>query len=146
MKPGRLPDGSSMKSARPISFASGRAPSAPSPSLRGAWQQGNALQIYPGTNTNTFVRYFWDSSSQSLRRTTKDPSDLITVAHSVSNAIVFTAEDYLGKVLTNNFNNRVIGIKLQFYELQYPRRALGPGNLYEFYQVNTKVTRRKISL
>jgi prepilin-type N-terminal cleavage/methylation domain-containing protein len=112
----------------------------------GAWQQGNALQIYPGTNTNTFVRYFWNSSDQSLKRITEDPLDLVTIAHAVSNSVVFTAEDFQGKVLTNNFNNRVIGVKLQFFELHYPRRAVGPGNLYEFYQISTKVTRRKISL
>src|SRR2546421_6171188 len=26
-------------------------------------QQGSAIQIYASTNTNTFVRYYWDSST-----------------------------------------------------------------------------------
>ena len=112
----------------------------------GQRQEGTALQIYPGTNTNTFVRYFLNPAEQSLQRVTENPAELITVAHSVSNMMIFTCENYLGQVLSNNFNNRVIGINLNFYELHYPRRAVGPGNLYEFYNIKTKVTRRKISL
>ena len=105
-------------------------------------QVGNAIQIYPTINTNSFIRYFWDSTDQKLKRATNDATEAYVVAHSISNQIVFTAEDYTGKVLTNNDNNRVIGLSLQFYQLQYPAVSIGPGNHYDYYQLRTKITRR----
>jgi len=105
-------------------------------------QVGNAIQIYPTINTNSFIRYFWDSTDQKLKRATNDAAEAYVVAHSISNQIVFTAEDYAGQVLTNNDNNRVIGLSLQFYQLQYPAVSIGPGNHYDYYQLRTKITRR----
>jgi hypothetical protein len=66
------------------------------------------------------------------------------VAHAISNQIVFTAEDYAGRILTNNENNRVIGLSLQFYQLQYPAIPIGPGNHFDYYQLRTKITRRAL--
>src|SRR5437660_472585 len=31
-------------------------------------QSGNSIQIYPDTDTNYFVRYFWDSYDQTVKR------------------------------------------------------------------------------
>jgi hypothetical protein len=58
--------------------------------------------------------------------------------------MVFTAEDYAGNVQLNNFNNRVIGVTLQFFQLQTPTVPIGPGCLYDFYQLRTKITRRAL--
>lgn len=107
-------------------------------------QKGSAIQIYPTTSTNTFVRYFWDSSDRKVKRTTDGASSVQVVVNSVSNEFVFTAEDYRGNILTNNENNRVIGLTFQFYQLQYPIVAIGPGKLYDFYQLRTKITRRTL--
>jgi hypothetical protein len=57
---------------------------------------------------------------------------------------VFAAEDHLGNVLTNSQNNRVIGLRLQFYQIAFPVVAVGPGNYYDFYQLRTRVTRRML--
>ena len=107
-------------------------------------QKGSAVQIYASTNTNFFVRYFWDASDRKLKRTTNGSSYLSVVANSISNDLVFTAEDYNGAVLTNNENNRVIGLTLQFFQLQYPSVSIGPGGYYDFYQLRTKITRRTL--
>jgi hypothetical protein len=107
-------------------------------------QVGNAIQIYPTVSTNGFVRYFWDASDSRLKRTTNGASYMAVVANSVSNQLVFTAEDAFGKVLTNNENNRVIGVTLQFYQLEYPSTKIGKGGLYDFYQLRTKITRRTL--
>ena len=107
-------------------------------------QAGSAIQIHPTTSTNTFVRYFWDIADNKLKRTTNGSSSVSVVAHSISNQMVFTAEDYKGTILTNNENNRVIGLTLQFYQLEYPAVAIGPGNYYDFYQLRTKITRRTL--
>lgn len=107
-------------------------------------QSGSAIQIHPTTNLNDFVRYFWDAADNKLKRTTNGATSVSVVAHAISNQLVFTAEDYRGVILTNNENNRVIGLTLQFYQLQYPSVSIGPGNYYDFYQLRTKITRRTL--
>ena len=107
-------------------------------------QAGNAIQIYPTANTNSFIRYFWDSTDQKLKRTTNGATEAHVVAHSISNQLVFTAENFKGQIVTNNENNRVIGLCLQFYQLQYPAVSIGPGNHYDYYQLRTKITRRAL--
>jgi hypothetical protein len=64
------------------------------------------------------------------------------VANFITNSTIFSSEDAFGNVLTNNQNNRVIALKLQFYQMQYPIVRIGPGNYYDFYQLSTKTTRR----
>lgn len=109
-----------------------------------ATQIGNSIQVYASTNLNTFIRYYWDSADQKLKRTTNATSYVQIVVNSISNQMVFTSEDYRGQVLTNNENNRVIGLTLQFYQLEYPYMQIGPGNYYDFYQLRTKITRRAL--
>jgi hypothetical protein len=110
----------------------------------GALQQGNAIQIYASTNTNYYARYYWDAADNKLKRTTNGATYTEIMANAVSNQWVFTSEDYSGNILTNNQNNRVIGITLQFYQIQYPVMDIGPGQYYDSYQVRTRITRRKL--
>lgn len=107
-------------------------------------QKGSAIQIYPSTDTNDFVRYFWDSGDKKLKRTTDATNSVAVVANSITNSLVFTAEDFQGNILTNNENNRVIGLTLQFYQIQYPIVLIGPGQYYDYYQLRTKITRRAL--
>jgi hypothetical protein len=58
--------------------------------------------------------------------------------------VVFTAEDAFGNVLSNNFNNRVIGVQLDFYHDHPAGRPAQGGFLYDYYQIKTKVTRRAL--
>lgn len=107
-------------------------------------QVGSAIQIYPTTNLTNFVRYYWDPADRKLKRTSDGLASVFVVANSVSNQLVFTAEDFSGRVLTNNYNNRVVGLTLQFYQIQYPIVPVGEGNYYDYYQLRTKITRRTI--
>ena len=107
-------------------------------------QLGSALQLYPTTNYNQFIRYFWDRADQKLKRTTNGMTSTYVVANSVSNEFVFRAEDHLGNLMSNNFNNRVIAMDLKFYQIQYPITPVGPGNYYDFYQLRCKFTRRTL--
>lgn len=107
-------------------------------------QKGNAIQICPTTNTSQFIRYYWDSADKKLKRTTDGSSSSLVVANAVSNQLIFTAEDHLGNVLSNNFNNRVIGMTLSFYQIQYPVTPVGPGNYYDYYQLRARITRRTL--
>lgn len=107
-------------------------------------QKGSAIQIYATTNTNDFVRYFWDPSDKKLKRTADGASAAFVVANSISNAVIFRAENHLGQVLTNNQNNRVIALELQFYQIAYPVVTIGPGQLFDYYQLRTRITRRAL--
>jgi prepilin-type N-terminal cleavage/methylation domain-containing protein len=107
-------------------------------------QQGSAIQIYPTASLTKYIRYFWDSSDNKLKRTTNGTSAVSIVANSITNSLVFTSEDHLGNILENNRNNRVIGLTLQFYQIQFPIVKIGPGQLYDFYQIRAKITRRSL--
>jgi len=103
---------------------------------------GNAMQVYASTNTNVWVRYFLDSSDQKLKRATNGASIATVIASSISNSVVFSAEDFTGKPLLNNSQDYVIGLNMQFYQLQYPAVEIGPGKFYDYYQLQTRVTPR----
>jgi len=110
----------------------------------GKAQAGNALQIYPTTNSTTFIRYFWDPSDSRFKRTTDGTASSIVVANFITNQVVFRAEDHLGNVLTTGQNNRVINLKLEFFQIQYPIVNIGPGGLFDYYKLETRITRRAL--
>ncbi|MBI1177227.1 hypothetical protein GC207_07280 [bacterium] len=110
----------------------------------GEVQAGNALQIYPTTNTASYIRYFWDSADSRFKRTTDAGGSSIVVANFISNQVVFRAEDHLGHVLTTGQNNRVIDLKLEFFQIQYPIVNIGPGGLFDYYKLETRITRRAL--
>lgn len=110
----------------------------------GSPQAGRALQIYPvANNTNLYIRYFLDTD-QKLKRVTSISSlqRPLVVAEYITNQTVFISEHFDGTVLTERENNRVIHVQLQFCQIQYPVTAVGKGGLYDFYQINTRITRR----
>jgi prepilin-type N-terminal cleavage/methylation domain-containing protein len=104
--------------------------------LDGETQEGAGLLIHPTTNNTSFVLYFVNPSDQTFRRTTSTPGSAIIVAESVTNSLVFRAQDHLGNVLTNNQNNRVIHVNLEFYQPKRHRQ------IADYYQLETSVTRR----
>jgi len=106
-------------------------------------QSGNAIQVYPTMATNNWIRYFKHTDNR-LHRMTNSASSVLVLANFITNNAVFTSENFNGQVLTNNENNRVIGLTMQFYQIQYPIIKIGTNELYDFYQVRTKVTRRTL--
>jgi prepilin-type N-terminal cleavage/methylation domain-containing protein len=107
-------------------------------------QIGNAIQLYPTTNPGVYVRYFLDTGDNALKRVVNGSTEPLIVAEAITNRLVFQAEDSRGNVLTNDRNNRVIRMTLEFYQLQYPMVRIGPGYLYDYYRLQTKMTRRSI--
>ncbi len=107
-------------------------------------QSGNGIQICLTTNTNTFIRYFVDNSSKSLKRVTNGSSLATTVATSITNTIAFAAEDYSGKRLTNEQNNCVVDVTLQFSRLENATVPMGSTNYFKSYQLKTKISRRTL--
>jgi prepilin-type N-terminal cleavage/methylation domain-containing protein len=103
---------------------------------------GNALQVYPGADTNEFIRYFLDSGAQELLRVTHEGGDPEILAQAVTNSVVFTGEDYTGRTLTNNRSSMVIGLLLEYAALEGTGMPLGPGELFKGHQVQGKFTWR----
>jgi hypothetical protein len=66
------------------------------------------------------------------------------VARFVTNQVGFAAEDYAGNVLNTDQNNRVVRMNLQFYQWEFPVARAGAGAYYDYYQLQTRMTRRTI--
>jgi hypothetical protein len=106
--------------------------------LDGETQQGAGLMIYPTTSTNNYVLYFLNANDQTFRRATEQANSAVILADSVTNLTVFTALDLAGNVQTNNQNNRVIHLTLEFYQ---PKRFMREANNYK---LETSVARRVV--
>jgi prepilin-type N-terminal cleavage/methylation domain-containing protein len=105
--------------------------------------QGNALQICPTTNTSAFIVYFRDPSDQKLKRCTNGAKTAVTVASSITNQIVFSAEDFGQHTLTNYQNGRtVVALSLKFCQLPFTTTTVGPKGLYDYFEVRTRITKR----
>jgi hypothetical protein len=106
-------------------------------------QVGNAVQIFPSTNANNYIIYYHDTDN-TVKKWDTTSKTLSTLANNVTNEFIFKATDYNGNTLTNNENNRVIEISLKFVQGKASKNASSYGGLHDFYQVQTKATRRRI--
>lgn len=105
---------------------------------------GNAIQIHPTSNTNIWIRYYVDLSDQTLKRVANNPASFETVANYITNKFPFAAEDYTGRVLNNDQNNRVIRMTLEFYQWEFASLNQGGSNSFDYYRIQTKVARRAL--
>jgi prepilin-type N-terminal cleavage/methylation domain-containing protein len=109
--------------------------------INGEAQSGGGIIIYPTTNTNTYTLYFVNPADLSLRRTVVrgvGASNTVTtvLASQITNSVVFSAQDYLGNILTSDQNNRVIHVRLDVF------RSKRFGTIADHYLLETSVTRR----
>ena len=105
---------------------------------------GNALQVCPTTNETKFTRFYLDTNDHCLKAITSTNNKPWVVATHVTNQMVFRAEDFRGIILTNERNSRVIRMTLEFYQWEYPIASAGPGGMYDYYRLQTRMTRRLI--
>jgi type II secretory pathway component PulJ len=105
-------------------------------------QRGTGLHINLTTDTNSYIRYFYNTNAGELRRIESGVSGYAVIANCLTNEMFFQAEDYKGNVLYDGSFNYVIRTTLQFYQYQYPLTKVGPGYLYDFYKLEFKCTRR----
>lgn len=114
------------------------------PIADGVAHVGNALQIYPTTNTANYIRYYMDTSAEQLKRITSSNTTAQVIANFATNQLAFAAEDFRGNVQTNNVNNRVIRLNLEFYQWEFPVASVGAGGMYDYYHLQTRIARRTI--
>src|SRR5208283_3001991 len=110
-------------------------------------QAGNAMLLYPSTNTNSWTLYYYDTVSNTLFRTNWDGTSVgdfrVATANPITNDNnIFTMQDYLGNVLSNATPYPVISIYLSFTKLQNPQIVIEPGSPVDFYQINSKIAPR----
>ena len=105
---------------------------------------GHALQINPNTNAAWWIRYYYQSDTSQLLRITSSNSAPQLIASYVTNAVLFSKEDYLGDVLTTDTGNSAIGVRLQFTQLSYPMTMIGTNNYFDYYQLQTRITKRAL--
>jgi len=115
----------------------------------GTNQTGNAIQVYRSdynatSNTNAYVRYYRDASTKQLIRKEGGSSVLDVTASSITNSTIFSAVGFTNNVLSNNDNNKVIAVDLEFYEIRYPIVQIGTNQMFEYYRVSTRITRRSL--
>jgi prepilin-type N-terminal cleavage/methylation domain-containing protein len=112
--------------------------------------QGNILQLALGFPTDTKrIRYELDLLSGELLRTayweggTGEPEEFRLIASGVSAAAgIFSKEDHLGRLLTNDMKRFVVGMRLQFSQLHPTTYPVEEGQRFEEYQLRTKVAFR----
>jgi prepilin-type N-terminal cleavage/methylation domain-containing protein len=119
-------------------------------SASGALHQGNAIQVYKTdwhatTNSNSWIRYYRDNTTSFVYRKPGPTAAPQLIAEYVTNAIVFRSTDHTGtNVMTEDDNNAILDVKLQFYQLRYPRVTIGTNQFFEFFQITSRIARRSI--
>jgi prepilin-type N-terminal cleavage/methylation domain-containing protein len=105
-------------------------------------QVGNALKICATTDTNVFVRYFLNTNDTTLERVTSLNVNPEILARGITNSAGFQSEDFRGNILTNNQNARVVRMILEFRKFEYAAANGGQKGLYDYYRLQTRITRR----
>jgi len=107
-------------------------------------QVGNAVQIFPATNTATVnaIVFYMNPTNPSLNMVSNGVDSV--EAKYVTNNNCFQAQDYQGNILTNYNNNPVIDVTLNFSQLAFPVGYVGgiATNAYDYYRLHTRITRR----
>jgi hypothetical protein len=110
---------------------------------------GNALQLSLTTDTNVFIRYYFETNGPStiqpngrLVRITSG-GEYLVCAQYLTNAsgtsMVFQAQNYLGTGALNDYQYKyVIDTLMEFYQFQFPKTYVGPGYYYDYYRIDLK--------
>jgi type II secretory pathway pseudopilin PulG len=121
----------------------------------GTPQIGNAMVIYTnnpnGQNTNYAIIYFVNTlasnvcSVQSISNNVQTSTLANNIIVWITNYYAFDAEDCSNNILTTYENNRLIHVKFQFSQWEYPLAGVGGGAMYDYYQLQTRVAPRIIN-
>ena len=121
----------------------------------GNLQIGNAVAVYPSNPNNAVTPtvatvYYMNPAMSNICSVIYSNSSVLTstistnIINYITNYYAFDLEDSFTNIqTTSGINNRVIHIKVQFAEWEFPLAGVGGQNaMYDFYQLQTRVTRR----
>jgi hypothetical protein len=110
--------------------------------------QGNAIQLNLTTDTNLYVRYWFDTNGPSTQPNGRlcryTSSGQFTIcAQYLTNAsgtsMVFQAQNYIGAGVLSDYQYKyVIDTLMEFYQYQFPKTIVGPGYYYDYYRIDLK--------
>ena len=110
-------------------------------------QVGNSLQISYTSYTNPTsydVRYWFDTNNAWLCRMVSGSTYPSIIASSLTNttgsSMTFRAEDYQGNLATDWLFKYVVVTTMEFAQYQYPLTKVGPGNYYNYYRIQFKIS------
>ena len=106
-------------------------------------QQGVALQLYPSSSTNVYIRYYFDATDNTLKRLDTN-STLTTITGLVSNSNVFTLQDNTGLTLSNRQDHSIVSVRLNFSSFASGGDVIGGVGHYTSYGVQTKIATRAV--
>jgi prepilin-type N-terminal cleavage/methylation domain-containing protein len=98
---------------------------------------GNALQVYPTTNSN-YLRFYLATNTTALYELNSTNPNLSLLASNVVNKTVFEAVNFQGNLLSGDQEHYAIQLTLQFAQLAYTV----PSNTYDYYTLQTEMTPR----
>jgi hypothetical protein len=109
---------------------------------------GNALQLSLTTDTNTFIRYYFETNgpftTQPNGRLCRMTSagEYKICAQCLTNAsgtsMIFSAQNYLGQQMSDYQYKYVIDTLMEFYQFQFPKTYVGAGYYYDYYRIEIK--------
>ncbi len=122
----------------------------------GSLQIGNALVIYTNNpnnqnTTNLGTIFFMNQQASNMCSVVVSNGTVMTATLAnnivvyITNYYVFDAEDAYTNTLTTYQNNRLIHVKFQFCQWEYPLAGVGGGAMYDYYQLQTRVAPRVIN-
>jgi|SRR6266850_3731088 len=111
-------------------------------------QQGNALQLSPTTDTNVWIRYYFETNGPALAnpngrlcRIGSDGSFRViseNLTNATPNSMTFYAENYRGTNVYDYNYKCVIVTFMEFCQFQFPKTTVGAGGYYDYYRVLLK--------
>ena len=114
--------------------------SAFTPLPMGTNQQGTALRLSMTTDTNQFYVYYFDTNACTLIRGHSGSGTTKVLARYLTNTMYFQAQRYNGQIQTDLNHKGVIDVVMQFCQYQYPITRIGPGNYYDYYKMELRLT------
>lgn len=99
---------------------------------------GNALEIYPGTNLNNYIRFYVVSSTSGLYEFNSTNNRVLLIASNIVDTTPFEAVDFQGNISSSSQEHYAIQMTLQFAQLDYTV----PSNTLDYYALETEMTPR----
>lgn len=115
------------------------------PVANGSTSVGNALQIYPGTNTSSYVRYYRDGADRLLKRMTNGMAPAEILAGPIIEQNIFSYQDFRGtnQVMGSVPNNAVVSVSMTIVQSMSGRTNVAVGELVDYYLFQTSVAPRR---
>jgi hypothetical protein len=99
---------------------------------------GNALQVYPTTNSSNYLRFYLSTDDNTLYELNNSNSAVMAIAPNITNESVFQTVDFQGNTSSSSREHYAIKMTLQFSQLDYKV----PKKTREYYTLETEMTPR----